>query len=504
MAGFILSSLMGLASQILVTRAFGTGPEIDAFAAGNRLTEIIFNLMAGGALASAFIPTFTSFLTRQARHRAWHLASAIANLLIVGLGAAALLTAVFAPWLVRNILAPGFRDAGQIALTASLLRVMVISPVIFSLSGLLMGVLNAHQRFFLPAIAPGFYRLGIILGVELLAPRMGIYGLAWGVVLGAVLHFLVQLPGLLSIHPRYTLSFGLKDAAVRQVGRLMAPRLLGQAVVQINFLVNTILASSMPVGSLAAIMFALSLMIMPELVIAQAVAVASLPTFSAQVARGEMDAMRDTLGNTLRGVLFLSLPASVGLILLRRPIVALLFERGLFTAQSTELVAWALLWYAAGLLGHAMLEIIVRAFYAMYDTRTPVFVGVGAMTLNVIFSLVFAALFTRIGWAPHGGLALANSLATALEAGALFWLMRRRLGGLNLRRLGSGAFASLLASTALAAFLIGWLRLVGGQPIWLQALGGVTAGGALYWLAALALRAPEARQLPSMIFKRTR
>lgn len=502
MVGYALSSLTGLISQVLVARAFGSTHEYDSFLAGNRLTELLFNLMAGGALASAFVPTFTGFLAKKQRSRAWQLASSIGNLILIALGSISALAAWTAPWLVQRILAPGFTDPAQISLTVELLRIMLLSPAIFGISGLLMGVLNGNQRFFLPALAPGFYRIGIIIGVVFLSPRFGIHGLAWGVVLGASLHLIVQLPGLRNLGGRYTPQLGLKDAVVRQVGILMAPRLLGVAVVQINFLVNTILASAMPVGSISAISYALALMLMPQLVIAQAIAVASLPTFSAQVARKQWQELRTTFITTLRGVLFLALPASLGLIVLRRPIVALLFERGVFDQQSTNLVAWALLWYAAGLVGHALLEVIVRAFYAMYDTRTPVYVGVGAMTLNVLFSLSFSRWFLNIGWAPHGGLALANSLATALEAGLLLYLMRKRLGGLWGGRLRAGLVRMSISGAAMALVLALWLRLQASMPVIIHALGGILLGVLIYWITSWLLRVEESRRLPTMILRR--
>ncbi|MEE8567680.1 MAG: lipid II flippase MurJ, partial [Anaerolineales bacterium] len=206
--------------------------------------------------------------------------------------------------------------------------------------------------------------------------------------------------------------------------------------------------------------------------------------------------------NTLRGVVFLSLPASLGLILLRKTIVSLLFERGAFDASSTELVAWALLWYAAGLLGHSVLEIIVRAFYAMKDTRSPVIVGALAMSLNVLFSLIFSAWFARIGWSPYGGLALANSLATALECLILLSMIRRRLGGLDLHRLRRGLAASVVAATTMGVVLLAWLTISDGSPMWLIGGAGVTIGAAVYWLSALALGAPEARQLPGILRRR--
>jgi putative peptidoglycan lipid II flippase len=502
MVGFVLSSVAGLANQILVSRAFGTRPELDAFYAANRLPETLFTLMAGGALTSAFLPTLTDFLTRKDRDGAWRLASGIANLVVIILGLISIIAWLIAPWLVNNLLAPGFTDPDQIQLTIRLLRVMLISPVIFSLSGLLMATLNAHQHFLLPALAPAAYRLGLILSVLLFVPRYGIQGLAWGVVLGALMHLAIQIPALPQTRPLYNLILALRDPAVRQVGRLMAPRLVGAAVVQINFWVNTIIASGQPEGSLTAITFALQLMIMPQAVIAQALAIAALPTFSAQAALGKIDEMRASLATTLRGVIFLSVPASVGLILLRRPLVALLFQRGQFTTTSTELVAWALLWYAAGLVGHAVLEIIVRAFYALKDTRTPVLIGTLAMSLNVIFSLSFSSWFARRGWPPHGGLALANSLATALECILLLWLMRRRLGGLDMARSRRGLAATAAAAANMGIGLWYWMQMTQGRSIWIITGGGIGLGIAIFWVLAFLLGAPEASQLPRLILQR--
>ena len=300
---------------------------------------------------------------------------------------------------------------GQEALTISLLRILLPTVVIFGLSGLVMGILNAHQRFWLPAIAPAMYSLGQIGGVLLLPQEWGIQRLALGALAGAALHLLVQIPGLLRLGGRYSATLGLRMAEVRQVLLLMGPRLVGVAVVQLNFIVNTIIALSLPEGSVSAITLAFTLMLMPQTAIAQSIAIAAMPTFSAQVALGKINELRGALAGTLRGILLLAIPATVGLILLRFPLIQFLYEDGVeFTAHSTELVAWALLWYAAGLVGHSLVEILARAFYALHDTRTPVLVGALAMALNVVFSLLFSAWFAQAGWMPHGGLALALSL----------------------------------------------------------------------------------------------
>jgi putative peptidoglycan lipid II flippase len=502
MVGFVLSAATGLASQILISRAFGTSPELDAYIAGNRLPEILFALIGGGALASAYLPTLSTFITHKEEEGAWKLTSSIINLLILILGLLSALAWLAAPWIVRNVLAPGFDSQDQIALTVRLLRIMLLSPVVFSVSGIFMATLNAHQHFLFPALAPASYRLGQIVSLLILVPTFGVVGLAWGAVLGAFLHLIVQLPAFMRLRPQLRLEFGLAMPEVRQVGRLMAPRLLGVAVVQLNFLVNTIIASGQPEGSLAALNFAWQLMYMPQAVIAQAIAIAALPTFSAQAARGEFDALRSTLATTVRGVIFLSLPASLGLILLREPIVALLFERGFFTSESTALVAWALLWYAVGLLGHALLEVIVRGFYANQDTRTPVFVGAGAMGLNIALSLLLSALFTKAGWPPHGGLALANSLATALEVTGLLLLLSKRLRGLDFQRIQGGLLKIAIASGAMAAALLVWLQLGRDLSAWVLGGGGVLIGLALYWAVAYGMKISEAREFARIFLRR--
>jgi putative peptidoglycan lipid II flippase len=502
MAAFTLSRILGLTRQMVIAGRFGTGIEMDAYQAAFRLPDILFQLMAGGALGSAFIPTFTGYLTRGDRIGAWRLTSAIINLLLVALTLAAALAALIAPWLVEQIIAPGF-DAETAALTARLMRVMLISSVIFGVSGVLMGALNAHQHFLLPAVAPMLYNLAIIGGALFLASSLGVMGLAVGVVVGSALHLLVQVPGLTRFGVRYTPVLTVRDPGVREVTRLMGPRVLGLAVVQLNFLVNTNLASHLGSGAVSALNFAWLLMLLPQGVFAQAVGTAAFPTFAEQVARGERAAMRSALAATLRAVFSLSLPAAVGLAVLRGPLVALLFERGAFGETSTDLVAWALLFYALGLVAHAGLEIVARAFYALHDTRTPLLVGGGAMLLNVGLSLTLPPLFESASWLPHGGLALANSLATTLELLGLLWLIRGRLGGLEGRRSLSSLLRSIGAAALMGLALGASLRVLPGLNPTLLGAVGVTLGGVVYLGAAWALGVEEVRSIALQIRRMT-
>lgn len=502
MGAFVISNLVGLLRQMLITRAFGTSAEIDAFYTALTYPDLIFALVAGGALASAFVPTFTGFLAQEKRQDAWQLAAGVANLIFLILVILSLLSSVFAVPVVRYLLAPELA-APQILLSAELLRILMLAPAIFGLSGLVMGILNAHQRFLLPALAPSMYGLGMIFGVLFLAPAFGIHGLAWGAVLGALLHLLIQVPALIKLPDiRYRFSLGLSNPAVREVARLMGPRLFGVAAVQLNFVVNTRIATSLATGSLTAIRVGWQVMAMPQVVIAQAIAIAALPTFSAQVARGELGEMRSSLAATLRSVILLALPASLGLILLRRPITALLFQGGRFDAASTDLVAWALLWYAAGLVGHSVVEIVSRAFYALHDTKTPVLVGASAMGLNVVFSLLFSAWFASSGWYPHGGLALANSLATALEMVVLSGLMRRRLGGIEGSRILKGTLSTLLAALVMGAVIQVWLIFTAQGAAWIAAAGGIVLGLAAFLGMVFLLRIPEATAFLSLLRQR--
>jgi len=473
---FVLSRITGLAREMIIGAQFGTSAELDAYLAAFRVPDLLFQLVAGGALGSAFIPTFATYLVDDDERGAWLLFSRVLNLVTLALVVLAALGAILAPTLVEHVIAPGFSPEQQ-ALSASLMRWMMISTVVFGASGLVMAALNALQHFLLPAAAPVLYNLSIIIGAWFLTPRMGIYGLVVGVMVGAVAHLLVQIPGLIRQKARYTFDWTIRDPGVIEVIRLMAPRVLGLFFVQLQFLVNTILASGLHEGSLSALNFAWLLMLLPLGVFAQAIATAAFPTLSAQIAAGRSDAMRSTFGQILRIVFFLTIPAAVGLFILRVPIIQLLLERGEFTSESTRMVSYA------------------RAFYALHNTWTPVLVGVTAMTRNVALSLIW------IGALGNGGLALANTTATSLEMVALLWLLSRLMGGLNGKRLAGTILRCVAAAAIMAGALWLWLnRLMGPQsPVWLVALGGLTVALLVYLAVSALLRSDELREARQML-----
>lgn len=487
---FVASRAMGLLREMVIARQFGTSAELDAYLAAFRLPDLFFALMAGGALGSAFIPVFASYLAQDDEPGAWRLASAVINWVFLLLSVAGALAALLAPTLVAYIIAPGFVPAQQ-ALTVELMRWMLVSTVIFGVSGVVMGILNARQHFLLPALAPVIYNAAIIAGVLLLGPTMGVRGATIGVVVGAVGHLLLQVPELRRQGMRYTPQLAPRDPGVREVGRLMAPRALGQAAVELNHLINVTLASLLRAGSISALNYGRLMMLLPQGVIAQSVAIAAFPTFSTLAARGERDELRRLLATSLRSVLYLTLPAAVGLIWLRVPLVSAVFGGGKFDAWSVHATAWALLFYAPGLVGHAIVEIVARAFYALHDTRTPVLVGILAMLANIALSLSLMWVFGELGWMPLGGLALANSVATLAEMAVLIYLIEKRLGGLDGGRLISALWRMGLGCLAMLASLAAVSGMLSTTSAWLISVLSIALGGATYGLVTLLLRSEE-------------
>jgi putative peptidoglycan lipid II flippase len=476
---FLVSRVLGLLREVVIARQFGAGAEMDAYLAAFRLPDFLFYVVAGGALGSAFIPVFTGYITRDDLAGAWRLASAVINwigLILTGLGG---LAAVLAPRIVQVFFAD-FSPAQQ-ALTAELMRWMLISTVIFGVSGVVMGMLNARQHFFLPALAPVIYNLAIILGAWLLGPSWGVRGLAAGVVVGAAGHLLIQAPGLIQQRFRYQPVLARAEADLHEVGRLMGPRVVGLAAVQLNFVVTAVLAATLPVGSLAALNYGWIIMLLPQGIIAQSVATALFPTLAALAARNERAELRRIFGLTLSNLLVLTLPAAVGLVVLGEPIVRLLLERGQFDAASTAATAWALGFFATGLIGHAIVEIATRAFYALKDTKTPVTLGLLAMLLNIGLSLLLMRLFAAWGWPAHGGLALANSGAVTLEMAALLIWLRPKIGG-RLAEPGLGRNVAKMGLAAVGMGLALWLLrpFLPPTPGWLAGVLGMGLGGLVY------------------------
>ena len=395
-----------------------------------------------------------------------------------------------------DILAAG-KDAEFRALAAGLSRILLITPAIFAASTFCASVLNSYNRFAVAALAPLMYNLAIIGGAYFLSGPLGIYGLAVGAAIGAVLHLLIQVPALMRLGMRWQPVIELSHSGVREVGRLFAPRVLGLGVVQINkVLSGVVFASFLVVGSIAYLDYAW-LMIMTPLALAMAVGTAVFPTLSRASTLDLQAQVQQVFHMSLRMILFLTVPASVGLMVLGEPVIRLFFQRGTFDDESTRGTAYALVFFSIGLVGHATVEIVDRVFYALHDTRSPVLVAVGAIGLNVVLSLIL--MQTPLN---YGGLALANSIAALCEAGILIRLVSSRLPDVGIQGLATSAVRILAASLVMGlpvAWLAGQLdpllRPYGtpGQALLLAVC--VSAGAALYAVVSLAFRSDELHAL---------
>jgi putative peptidoglycan lipid II flippase len=416
-AGFLVSKITGIVDDLILARTIKPGPELDAYYAAFGLPDLLFTLIAGGALASAFIPVFTGFLTREDRSGAWQLFSAVVNTAFVVAAIGSGILAIFAPWIVAATVGSGFSPEYQ-RLCANLMRVILIGTMIFAISGVVMSALQANQHFFLPALAPIMYNLGILGGVIFLGPTMGVWGAAIGVVVGSIMHLLIQVPGLVKYKARWAAQLGWHDAQLRRVVRLMIPRIIGLGAVQLAGVVTISLASTLSSGSVTALNYGWRVMQLPETLIATAIATAAFPTLSEFAARGQIPELRRTLRTTLLVILMLTIPATLGLLIFGQWAVRVLYDT---TPEATLLITWAVHGYALGMIGHSMLEITARTFYAQQDTWTPLYVAVGAMLVAIAASVL---LRDRLG---VGGLALANAIGVTVEVAALLVILRRRL-----------------------------------------------------------------------------
>ena len=416
---FTIDKLVALYRQSFVGRAYGVSAALDAYNSANNLPDLIYAVISGGALGLAFIPILTETLNKEGREAMWSLFSRVANYGFIVTASLAITLVTFADPLIRNIVVPGFPSAQQ-DLTIQLMRLNVIALMIFSLSGLVIGVLQANQHFFLPALAPILYNIGQIVGVVFLAPTFGIFGLAYGVILGAALHLLIQVPGLIRHGFKWTPSLEWRHPRVIQVAQLMLPRVLTILAVQSIFVVTDNFASHLYEGAITAIAYGWLIMQMPETIIGTAIGTAIFPTLSGYVSRDDRAGLRSTLRRSLFVLVALIAPITIVSLILVRPAVQLVFEGRSFTAAGTTLVVSAAQMFLLGMLGHSLLEVVVRMFYVLHDAITPL---IAAALTAASFAGLCYLLVPVMG---HNGIGLANTIAFTAEAAGLIWILHRR------------------------------------------------------------------------------
>lgn len=501
MGGFALSMVVGLIKQRIFSVTFGTASAYDAFVAANAIPELLVNMLASGALAFAFIPIYTDTLQSDDPYESDHLFSNVFNVLLLLASLASLIGAILAPTLIRAPwgVAPHFPPEKQF-LTIQLMRILLVTTVIFALSSMLTGLLQARAQFVFPALGPALYTSGLIFGASVLAPKLGIFGLAWGAIIGALLHFLVHLPGLLIKKIRWYPLVDFASMRLRRVAVLMAPRIIDLMMAQVTLQwLNTNLASRMGEGRVAAIQYAYTLMNMPWNFIGVAIGTVVFPTMAVLATHSDLGAQRKALSDSLRAVLALAIPAAAGLVLLGRPIIQILYEGGEFTPQDTELVYFALQFFALLLISQSMLNVVVPAYAAQKDTLTPLLVSIFTTAVNIGLAIMLSRPVGHGGLA-HGGLPLARALSIGLEVALDLAILHIRWGGVNGRRILLDSGKALIATGAMSAGVLAIGFLLHPHALMMLVLGG-GVGAALYFGVALAIGIREVRSVPEALFR---
>jgi putative peptidoglycan lipid II flippase len=455
-----MSRVTGLMRESIMAHLFGAGLIYDAFMLGFRIPNLTRDLFAEGALSSAFVPTFTEYLANRSKEEAARLANLVATALILVVGTVCALGVIFAPQLV-GLLAPGFAAVpGKFELAVAMTRMMFPFLLLVALAAQAMGVLNASNKFGIPAMASTFFNIGSVgFGVTLgiwLGPWLHISrieGMAIGVVLGGALQLVWQLPALYRLGFKFRIAFDWKHPGLVRIFMLMVPAILGNAAVQINVMVNTNFASTIsdPVrgldGPVSWLSYAFRFMQLPLGLFGVAMASATLPSISRSAAAGNMDEFRRTLSKSLGMVFLLTVPSSVGLVVLGKSIIGGIYQGGRFQLYDTQQTAFALSFYSIGLAGYAALKVLNPAYYALGDARTPMLVSLGSILVN----FGTAEFMIRVAGLGHAGLALSTSVVALFGFLLLFEILRRRIGGVHGRELAAGIGKVIAASLAMAA-----------------------------------------------------
>ena len=495
---FLVSRLLGWVRVAIIAATVGLGSDLDSFYAAFRLPDLMFQLVAAGAVNSALIPVISELLANDSAARAWRTVSTIINLMLLAVVVLAIMLFVAAPWLVP-LVTPGF-DAAKVGRTVELTRIMVLSPVFLALGSVATSVLNARGRFAASVVAPIAYNLGMIGGALILYPMVGITGLALGVVAGSICHIAVQLRPLAIDGFVYSAGIQLRDSAARRTVALMLPRALGLGATQVTLVVLTTLASTMAEGSVAALNVGFTLLQIPLGVISMALAAVVLPALSRAVATGAVDEFVDLLRRAIRLLLFVMFPIAGMGIVLRTSVVTLLFGYGRFDAAAVQVTSDTLLFFLLGLVAHAEIAILAPAFYANQDTRTPVGIAVTGTVITIILAVVLAG--------PLGlpGLALSVALGAWFEALAMIVVLGRRWPALDLGNLGWALLVALGAACLASVVTLGVATAVGGLEVGparvsllLHLVLAAGAGGLVYIVIGRSLRIAELSTITGVV-----
>lgn len=491
-----LGKVFGLWRLQLISNIFGTSSQFDAFTAANQLPEVFSTILASNALAAAFIPVYSAYILKNDPQEAERLASTVITIVFTVLGIVAAVATIFAPWLTAVLLVPDFSPETQ-RLTAELMRIILLQTIFFGISnGVLSSMLQSHQHFALPALAPIALDIGYLIGIFALVPRMGIHGLAWGTVISGVLHILIQMPAFLKLRLRLRFAWEVHLAGVREMIVLMGPRIVTLGAIQLADLFIIRFASGLPTGSTSGYFYAYALMQFPETLLGTAVAIVMFPTMAEYFNAGNIDGMKNTAVKALGIIWTLTIPAAIGMVLLSRPVLVTFLEGGAFTAQSTQIVYSVLVVFSVRIVSEATVEIVARLLYAQHDTRTPMFVYIGWFLINLVFAYLFVVI---LDWGVIG-LAVASTVAFTFLAVVLFIINSRRLSGLGERPLAIVGGRALLAGGGMALVILSLGQIISNTLLFLPL--AIATGGLAYLLLNVLLGGRELQETWQLIRSR--
>ncbi|MBW4061744.1 murein biosynthesis integral membrane protein MurJ [Candidatus Saccharibacteria bacterium] len=487
---YLASRLLGLLRNRLLVAHFGIGPTLDAYNAAFRLPDLLFMLLISGAFAVSFIPVFTEYLEKDQREMAWRVTSSLLNFLVLATIIGVIILEISAGPLI-TLISPGF-DPARHDMAVHLTRIMLLTPVFFAISSVLGSIQQAFQRFLFFSLAGVFYNLGIIIGIVWLTSRFGIYGVAYGVVLGVVMQAVIQLGGLVGLGYRWRPMINLRLAGARKVLTLMIPRGLDQGIDQVNYVVETIIGSTLAKGSITAFSLANDLKNVPLVLISSSIATAVFPRLAARAAAGgERSELVNVYVGAARLILFLAIPSAVVAVIGRGYIVRLLYGFG------SPITADTLGWFAGSIIFSSLFMLVSRVYFAMQDTRTPLYTSLGSIPLNMLLSFWLAHMY------GVAGMAMAASFVATVETVVLMWLLRRRFGSFGETALLRGVIPMATAGLAMAGML--YFAISRFIPLYASDRGFSTLapkfvvlvglGGVIYFGLCYLLRVKEVKQI---------
>ena len=507
----LVSKLLALVRDRLLAGRFGAGQELDIYFAAFRIPDFVFGIMIMGGLATVFLPVFSEYF-KKSEEDGWKLANNALNCFLILLIATCALLAVFTPYLIKFII-PGFNQESR-DLAISLTRIMFLSPIFLGISSIFSGILHYFNKFLIYSLAPVLYNLGIIIGILFFVPAFGLKGLAFGVILGAILHWIIQIPATKFSGYRYSFIFNFRHPGLVKIFKLVIPRTIGSAAYHINLIVVTAIASTLTVGSIAVLNFSNNLQYLPVGLIGLSFALASFPALSKAWVDKAKEKFLESFSLVFRQVLFLMIPTSVLVFLLRAQFVRLILGTGQFGWLETRLTAASLGLFCFGIFAISLIPLLARTFYSLHDTKTPVFIGLASVSLNIALSFIFINLLEKMGVFYNFtsnilrlegiknisivGLPLALSISGIFQFSLLVIFLKIKMGDIRLKKILQSFWKILLSSILLGVFTYFSLRFASGfvnmntfSGVFVQTIFGGTIGVLVYIFSSFFFGSPE-------------